>query len=123
MSEALNPRPTDTDRAIVAALAARDPELEITAARLTGRTLLDLVIDPGGIPTWRPSFDMCHRPATIALADAYDAAQIERGDPRRVYRMGCWRSGCDLCFPPLATARPARKPKRAPRQLALLPAT
>lgn len=113
----VNPPATDADRAMVGALTSRDPELEVTAARLTGRTLLDLVVDPGGIPTYRPSFYTCHRPATIALADAYDAAQASRGDPRRVYRMGCWQSGCEICFPPL-TVRP-RKPKRTPRQVLL----
>lgn len=122
MSEiAINPPATPDDIAIVGALTARDPDLDATARRLTGRTLLGMVIDEGGIPTYRFSLDICSRPASVVLADAYDAAQASRGDPRRIYRMGCWRYGCDRCYPPLTpTRRPARTSKRAPRQVVLI---
>lgn len=44
----------------------------------------DLVYDPGGIVTYRPSLDV-RRPELAELAAAYDKVQEARGDARRVF--------------------------------------
>lgn len=111
-----NGAPTDADRAIVAAITT--PEIDAAVNALTAwRDLLGIVVDQGGSPNWRPSLEVCRRPGYLLIADAYDRAQTERGDPRRAYRSTC--GACSVCRP--VAAPRARKPRRrAPAQQALL---
>jgi len=109
-----NPAPTDADCEAVAAIAT--PALDAATRRFTRwNSLLDLVIDQGGIATWRPSLETCRSDEARALADGYDAAQAARGDSRRAYRSTCGR--CGRCAP-----TPTVKRRRS-RQVALLPVT
>ena len=50
-------------------------------------TFEDMLNAEGG---YRPSFYVEYDPRFRELADAYDKAQAERGDPRRAYRGGKW---------------------------------
>jgi len=114
-----NAAPTDADRAIVAAITT--PEIDAAVNALTAwRDLLGIVADQGGSPAWRPSLEVCRRPGYLLIADAYDRAQTERGDPRRAYRNTC--GSCSVCRPAPATRTlRQRKPRRPAQQPLLLP--
>jgi hypothetical protein len=56
----------------------------------TGRSFAELVIDPGGLPTYRPTLYV--GPSRLGkqnakLADLYDEVQAARGDARRAHRV------------------------------------
>lgn len=100
----LNPFPTDAELAELVATFERlypDPSARETLDRLTLahtafgirrhlRPFLDMVVDPDGSPTYRPSlYGLRNTQAArelAELADAYDAMQAARGDSRRAYR-------------------------------------
>ncbi|MBU6364787.1 MAG: hypothetical protein KJT01_01120 [Gemmatimonadetes bacterium] len=82
----INAPATATDHAAVSTALLAYPDADAIAARLTRYPdLLSLVIDAGGIPTYRPS--LSEEGDAGILADAYDMAQILRRDGRRASRM------------------------------------
>lgn len=108
-----NPPHTEDDVRICARVAKKYPNADELAAKYHNhKTLLALVVDEGGIPTYRPTLDCCDHPELATLADAYDAVQMQRGDPRRAYRgLACLSPHCTTCATVRARWR-QRRPKR-----------
>lgn len=89
------PRPSDTGpvlpehRALLAELFGDAlPELDALAATWTASPdLAALVVDPGGVKSYRPSLRGSGngRADRERLADAYDRVQEARGDDRRAF--------------------------------------
>lgn len=65
-----------------------DIELDILVNELTAFASFEELLNAKG--GYRPSFYVEYDPRFRELADAYDKAQAERGDPRRAYRGGKW---------------------------------
>jgi hypothetical protein len=108
---------TDADRAIVAAITT--PDIDAAVNALTAwRELLGIVVDQGGHPAYRPALEVCRRAGYLLIADAYDRAQTERGDPRRAYRNTC--GSCSVCRPAPAPRTPRQRKPRRPVQQPLL---
>ena len=101
------------DVQICAKILGRFPGADDLTLRHTARTtLLGLVVNEGGDPSYRPTLDVCDHPELVELADAYDAAQKARGNALRARRIGCLRVGCPRCGG-LQTDIPVRRRKGA----------
>lgn len=94
-AEVLNPEIATADHLLLAELFTdrQVAELDTLARRYTASaSFLHLVVDPGGVPRYRPSlycaasYRSDEAAALRPLADAYDTFQARKGDPRRVYR-------------------------------------
>lgn len=59
---------------------------ELTRKWTGSADFADFAYDPGGVKSYRPSLYVVGRAEVLALADAYDAVQIARGDTRRAFR-------------------------------------
>lgn len=94
-----NAPPTAEDERVCKRVAERYPEADALAAKYHNhKTLLALVVDEGGIPSYRPTLDCCAHPELEQLADAYDTAQDLRRDARMAYRgLPCRAPSCPRC--------------------------